>query len=65
MSLALFRSTLRSAVRDVLADEAECSSWDTTWSVPSATSIQSRESRQLSRDDLVVNAGLEAPERAP
>lgn len=65
MSLALFRSTLRSAVRDVLADEAECSSSDTTWSEPSATSIQPRKRRQLSRGDLVVHDGLEAPARAP
>ena len=64
MSLALFHSTLRSAVRDALADEADGWSQDGARGEPSATSARTCKVRRLNRGDLVVHAGCGAPRRA-
>ncbi len=47
MSLALFHSTLRSAVRDALADEADGWSQDGARGEPSATSATTCKVRRL------------------
>ena len=64
MSLALFRSTLRTAIRDALAAEA-LSAPPQAPRIESASSTEPRAGRRVGRAALTVYDGLGALERTP
>jgi hypothetical protein len=64
MSVALFRSILRTAIRDALAEDASSVS-ALPPRIESATSIEAHAVRRAARVELTVYDGLGALGRAP